>query len=404
MYRGFRTISCQAGTSNATSAGAEVAYDVGWPVGSTNFPSHTHHIFGSFDRALVMSQSTPSSATVADAQSRALVVVNRGILTATAFCGSLFVCVLLTDAASAGGTWAGGLGALALGGAAGCIVATSRKESGSDSSEQNVIDAAMTIVWIVLLASAFNLLYPATIGESGRLLLEAPLLMRLFAWFAAGAAVAAIRGTAVLRWIANKPIKGRRPFVAVIDVTKSIEHPDVRFVTRVLAESATAVALAVLAYIGAIVVLAVLAILAGLWVLSAAMSDSDSESVSASESPGGELRSRGGGFFATACATCGSTEHATSDCPHGILSSECANCGSKNHATADCPHGLFSSKCAGCGSKDHATSDCPHGILSTECASCGSKNHATADCPHGLFSSKCATCGSRDHATSDCPH
>lgn len=120
---------------------------------------------------------------------------------------------------------------------------------------------------------------------------------------------------------------------------------------------------------------------------------------------GSDRGSRGGGsLFASECSSCGSTEHATRDCPHGIFSSECGSCGSRNHSTADCPHGILSSACGSCGSKDHRTGDCPHGIFSSECGSCGSKSHRTGDCPHGIFSTKCASCGSVDHATRDCPH
>lgn len=108
-------------------------------------------------------------------------------------------------------------------------------------------------------------------------------------------------------------------------------------------------------------------------------------------------------FFATECGNCGSREHPTADCPHGVFSSECGSCGSKNHSTSDCPHGMFSSKCASCGSVDHSTDACPHGLFSSECGNCGSKSHATANCPHGLFSTACANCGSVDHATDRCP-
>lgn len=109
------------------------------------------------------------------------------------------------------------------------------------------------------------------------------------------------------------------------------------------------------------------------------------------------------GLFSSKCDNCGSTEHSTSDCPHGIFSSKCAKCGSVDHATSDCPHGIFSSKCSKCGSTEHSTSDCPHGIFSSKCAKCGSTEHSTSDCPHGIFSSKCSNCGSKNHSTADCP-
>jgi hypothetical protein len=109
-------------------------------------------------------------------------------------------------------------------------------------------------------------------------------------------------------------------------------------------------------------------------------------------------------LFLSECGNCGSKEHATGDCPHGLLSSECAHCGSKNHATHNCPHGLLSSKCASCGSTDHSTDQCPHGLLSSKCGHCGSRNHSTNECPHGLLSSKCGNCGSTDHSTGECPN
>ncbi|MEZ5823264.1 MAG: hypothetical protein R3C97_00485 [Geminicoccaceae bacterium] len=113
-------------------------------------------------------------------------------------------------------------------------------------------------------------------------------------------------------------------------------------------------------------------------------------------------------IFASKCAQCGSTEHASNDCPHGILSgNKCAQCGSTEHASNDCPHGILSgNKCAQCGSTEHASNDCPHGILSgNKCAQCGSTEHASHDCPHGILSgNKCAQCGSTEHASNDCPH
>ncbi len=106
----------------------------------------------------------------------------------------------------------------------------------------------------------------------------------------------------------------------------------------------------------------------------------------------------------TKCRRCGSTEHATDDCPHGILDTKCAKCGSTEHATEDCPQGILDSKCTNCGSTEHATDDCPHGILDSKCAKCGSTEHATNDCPHGILDTKCAHCGSKDHSTEQCPH
>lgn len=108
-------------------------------------------------------------------------------------------------------------------------------------------------------------------------------------------------------------------------------------------------------------------------------------------------------LFDDRCSRCGSTEHASEDCPHGFFSDKCGRCGSVNHATDDCPQGFFSEKCSRCGSRDHASNDCPHGFFSDKCSRCGSVNHATEDCPHGFFSDKCSRCGSIDHATDDCP-
>ena len=114
------------------------------------------------------------------------------------------------------------------------------------------------------------------------------------------------------------------------------------------------------------------------------------------------------GLFSTECSNCGSIEHTTDDCPHGLFSSnKCRHCGSIEHASDDCPHGIFSSnKCRHCGSLEHASDDCPHGIFSSnKCRHCGSVEHASDDCPHGIFSSnKCRYCGSVNHASDDCPH
>ena len=90
-------------------------------------------------------------------------------------------------------------------------------------------------------------------------------------------------------------------------------------------------------------------------------------------------------LFESDCRHCGSTEHASEDCPHGIFSTKCRHCGSSEHASDDCPHGTFSSKCRHCGSVNHASDDCPHGTFSSKCRHCGSVDHASDSCPQGLF-------------------
>ncbi len=113
-------------------------------------------------------------------------------------------------------------------------------------------------------------------------------------------------------------------------------------------------------------------------------------------------------LFSTECSHCGSKEHASVDCPHGILSAnKCKYCGSVDHASSDCPHGVFSSnKCKHCGSTEHASSDCPHGLFSSnKCKHCGSTEHASSECPHSIFSAnKCKHCGSTNHSSTECPH
>ena len=109
-------------------------------------------------------------------------------------------------------------------------------------------------------------------------------------------------------------------------------------------------------------------------------------------------------LFSSECANCGSKEHSTNDCPHGIFSSKCSHCGSVDHSSSQCPHGIFSEKCSICGSTEHSTKNCPHGILSSECGICGSVDHSTKNCPHGILSTECSNCGSKNHSTSDCPH
>lgn len=156
--------------------------------------------------------------------------------------------------------------------------------------------------------------------------------------------------------------------------------------------------LAVYVIVGLIVLALVIAAIG--WVLS--QSNGETSSHTTTYRP--PRRSSSPSFFATKCASCGSKNHATSDCPHGLFSTKCSNCGSTDHASADCPHGFLSSACSNCGSRDHATADCPHGWLSSKCSNCGSTEHQSSDCPHGFLSSKCANCGSVDHATVDCPH
>ena len=109
------------------------------------------------------------------------------------------------------------------------------------------------------------------------------------------------------------------------------------------------------------------------------------------------------GVFESDCRHCGSTEHASENCPHGIFSSKCRHCGSVGHSSDDCPHDIFSNKCRHCGSVDHSSDDCPHDIFSSKCRHCGSINHSSDDCPHGIFASKCRHCRSVDHASDNCP-
>jgi hypothetical protein len=108
-------------------------------------------------------------------------------------------------------------------------------------------------------------------------------------------------------------------------------------------------------------------------------------------------------LFSSECKHCGSKEHSSSDCPHGIFSSKCKHCESVEHSSSDCPHGIFSSKCKHCGSVDHSSDNCPQGIFSTKCKHCESTEHSSNDCPHGIFSSKCKHCGSVNHSSNDCP-
>lgn len=181
--------------------------------------------------------------------------------------------------------------------------------------------------------------------------------------------------------------------------TEDVSQPTIRASVRVAA-------LIYVALLSASLFAAVLAfwaaVLAGLLLLNAALSMMGAGEDSSTSEP---ARRRSSGWsFSTECAHCGSKEHATDDCPHGLFSDKCTHCGSKNHATDACPHGLFSDKCIHCGSRDHSTDECPHGMFSDECVHCGSRNHSTSDCPHGMFSDKCAHCGSKHHSTDNCPH
>lgn len=182
----------------------------------------------------------------------------------------------------------------------------------------------------------------------------------------------------------------------------SIENPLVRNGVTVGAYFYVLAFFVFLVYVALVIVVGIILLVIFGWIIS--MFDGGNAPSSARQPPANKKHGGGGGLFGTKCSACGSTEHASSDCPHGLFSSKCGACGSKDHATSDCPHGLFSSKCGACGSKDHATSDCPHGLFSSKCGACGSTEHATSNCPHGLFSSKCGVCGSKDHSTSACPH
>jgi hypothetical protein len=187
------------------------------------------------------------------------------------------------------------------------------------------------------------------------------------------------------------------------DRTAPVSDPHLRSGVRVASAlyfwSLMLAVLAIAAYVVLIIALIVLAFVVLGWLLS--QSGGGSTETSSYSRP---QRSGSSSWFATKCANCGSTEHASDNCPHGMFSSACSGCGSKEHASGDCPHGIFASSCSSCGSNDHATAACPHGMFSTSCSHCGNKNHASSDCPHGLFSSACAHCDSRGHATADCPH
>lgn len=190
--------------------------------------------------------------------------------------------------------------------------------------------------------------------------------------------------------------------VKLSDWTDGISHRGVKNGIRVASVLYFIAAWLFALYIAAIIIFVLIAIAVAGWIIS--LVSGNSKETHERESTPTPVKKKGSWLFPTECSKCGSSEHATNDCPHGLLSSKCGKCGSVEHATSDCPHGLLSSKCAKCGSSAHATSDCPHGLLSSKCAKCGSTEHATDDCPHGLLSSKCSKCGSIDHATRDCPH
>ncbi len=192
-----------------------------------------------------------------------------------------------------------------------------------------------------------------------------------------------------------------RAVVAFCDWTDRLTHLGLKNGTRVAATLYLIAFWLIALYIAVMIVLGLVALAVSLWVVFKVLENSGS--TSDAKAPARERQSTGGSF-ATKCGSCGSRNHATQDCPHGVFSSKCGSCGSLEHATSDCPHGVFSSKCGSCGSRDHATGDCPHGMFASKCGSCGSLEHGTGDCPHGFFSSECGNCGSRDHATSECPH
>ena len=85
-----------------------------------------------------------------------------------------------------------------------------------------------------------------------------------------------------------------------------------------------------------------------------------------------------------------------------IFSAECRHCGSLEHASDNCPHGVFSKpECRHCGSKEHASDDCPHGFFSKpECRNCGSIEHASDNCPHGIFSTRRSPRQETEYSTS----
>ena len=62
---------------------------------------------------------------------------------------------------------------------------------------------------------------------------------------------------------------------------------------------------------------------------------------------------------------------------------------------------IFSAECRHCGSLEHASDNCPHGVFSKpECSRCGSIEHASSDCPHSVFDSRRSPRQETEHYTS----
>ncbi len=367
--------------------------------------------------AVTDSTENPASKPASALRAIRLEPLSRGVVIAGLLTSAVLSWGVLLSSAGRDGGSSSALLSMLIGMFGGSVVSFSRSDVGDSDLTLLLTDAALVTAWVVLLTSAFNFLYGSGFGSTGNLALPPGKLAFALAFAGIGVVPGTRAGPPVLRRVGQLSIMGRQPFVAVISATKGIQDSNTRFVVRVLALSAMTIALIALAYMVIIVALVILAIVAAFAIFGAATSggtssgggsrssDEDEDDHRSTYSP---PRRSGGSWFSAECTNCGSTEHTSSDCPHGMFSGgKCGNCGSTEHATGDCPHGIFSGgKCGNCGSTDHASGDCPHGIFSGgKCGNCGSLNHATGDCPHGMFSGgSCARCGSVDHATNDCPH
>lgn len=120
--------------------------------------------------------------------------------------------------------------------------------------KRNAMDAGVLMIWIAIVVLAANLVVPFSKPASLLALLGACVL---------GGQIGALLGEPILSYLAQVPIKGRRPFLFVSNLTTSIENDDVRFVTRVIIQSILLAALLTLAFALFVVFLVIVALWLG---------------------------------------------------------------------------------------------------------------------------------------------
>jgi hypothetical protein len=195
-----------------------------------------------------------------------LCACNRGIVVAVVY--ATVIAVLFEELVVRGARPSSGLEPLVLGalgvvaGAIGGFSNTLEGESRRRDRQRNAVDGLVIVLWVSVLLLALNL---------GLRFAVSPRVFTLIGAFAAGTMIGALIGEALLGAFVGISIKGRRPLLWVNAVTARIDHPDVRFVVRVVVQTITVGLLVTLAVVTAIAIIALVALALAFLIMGKAM-------------------------------------------------------------------------------------------------------------------------------------